>query len=110
SIYEPLRLSNLQRDDEPLWEKLDRYYSAVKTTILNYQSPTTGLFPIKTCPTCKDAKVRDSLYCAAGSWALAMAYSLLISSLTAFLLTPSAPLNDWLLTASVFQTRLSSLT
>uniref|UniRef100_A0A3B3CME8 Phosphorylase b kinase regulatory subunit n=1 Tax=Oryzias melastigma TaxID=30732 RepID=A0A3B3CME8_ORYME len=74
SIYEPLRLSNLQRDDEPLWEKLDRYYSAVKTTILNYQSPTTGLFPIKTCPTCKDAKVRDSLYCAAGSWALAMAY------------------------------------
>uniref|UniRef100_A0A3P9L6E5 Phosphorylase b kinase regulatory subunit n=1 Tax=Oryzias latipes TaxID=8090 RepID=A0A3P9L6E5_ORYLA len=74
SIYEPLRLSNLQRDDEPLWEKLDRYYSAVKTTILNYQSPTTGLFPVKTCPTCKEAKVRDSLYCAAGSWALALAY------------------------------------
>uniref|UniRef100_A0A8C6LZ80 Phosphorylase b kinase regulatory subunit n=1 Tax=Nothobranchius furzeri TaxID=105023 RepID=A0A8C6LZ80_NOTFU len=28
SIYEPLRLSSLQRDDEPLWEKLDRYYNA----------------------------------------------------------------------------------
>ncbi|XP_071345289.1 phosphorylase b kinase regulatory subunit beta isoform X3 [Trachinotus anak] len=74
SIYEPLKLSNLQREDEPLWEKLDRYYSAVKTTILNYQSPTTGLFPVKTCSTCKEAKVRDSLYCAAGAWALALAY------------------------------------
>ncbi|XP_039650522.1 phosphorylase b kinase regulatory subunit beta isoform X2 [Perca fluviatilis] len=74
SIYEPLKLSTLQRDDEPLWEKLDRYYDAVKTTILNYQSPTTGLFPVKTCSTCKEAKVRDSLYCAASAWALAMAY------------------------------------
>ncbi|XP_061621257.1 phosphorylase b kinase regulatory subunit beta isoform X1 [Phyllopteryx taeniolatus] len=74
SIYEPLKLSILHREDEPLWEKLDRYYNAVKTTILNYQSPTTGLFPIKTCSTCKEAKVRDSLYCAAGAWALAMAY------------------------------------
>uniref|UniRef100_A0A3Q3K7D3 Phosphorylase b kinase regulatory subunit n=1 Tax=Monopterus albus TaxID=43700 RepID=A0A3Q3K7D3_MONAL len=46
----------------------------VKTTVLNYQSPTTGLFPVKTCSTCKEAKVRDSLYCAAGAWALAMAY------------------------------------
>uniref|UniRef100_A0A7N8XZR9 Phosphorylase b kinase regulatory subunit n=1 Tax=Mastacembelus armatus TaxID=205130 RepID=A0A7N8XZR9_9TELE len=44
------------------------------TTILNYQSPTTGLFPVKTCSTCKEAKVRDSLYCAAGAWALALAY------------------------------------
>ncbi|XP_018552939.1 phosphorylase b kinase regulatory subunit beta isoform X2 [Lates calcarifer] len=74
SIYEPLKLSILQREDEPLWEKLDRYYSAVKTTILSYQSPTTGLFPVKTCSTCKEAKVRDSLYCAASAWALAMAY------------------------------------
>ncbi|KAA8596006.1 hypothetical protein FQN60_011297 [Etheostoma spectabile] len=74
SIYEPLKLSTLQRDDEPLWEKLDRYYNAVKTTILNYQSPTTGLFPVKTCSTCKEAKVRDSLYCAASAWALAMAH------------------------------------
>ncbi|KAM6950078.1 phosphorylase b kinase regulatory subunit beta isoform 1-T1 [Lycodopsis pacificus] len=74
SIYEPLKLSSLQREDEPLWEKLDRYYNAVKTTILNYQSPTTGLFPVKTCPTCKEAKVRDSLYCAASAWALSMAY------------------------------------
>uniref|UniRef100_A0AAQ5XDK3 Phosphorylase b kinase regulatory subunit n=1 Tax=Amphiprion ocellaris TaxID=80972 RepID=A0AAQ5XDK3_AMPOC len=48
--------------------------SLVKMTILNYQSPTTGLFPVKTCSTCKEAKVRDSLYCAAGAWALALAY------------------------------------
>uniref|UniRef100_A0A672S5F9 Phosphorylase b kinase regulatory subunit n=1 Tax=Sinocyclocheilus grahami TaxID=75366 RepID=A0A672S5F9_SINGR len=46
----------------------------VKSTILNYQSPTTGLFPVKTCSTCKEAKVRDSLYCAASIWALALAY------------------------------------
>ncbi|RXN17358.1 phosphorylase b kinase regulatory subunit beta isoform X3 [Labeo rohita] len=74
SIYEPLKLSILHREDEPLWEKLDRFYSAVKSTILNYQSPTTGLFPVKTCSTCKEAKVRDSLYCAASVWALALAY------------------------------------
>lgn len=74
SIYEPLKLSILQREDEPLWEKLERYYTAVKTTILNYQSPTTGLFPVNTCSTCKEAKVRDSLYCAASAWALALAY------------------------------------
>uniref|UniRef100_A0A8C7PX56 Phosphorylase b kinase regulatory subunit n=1 Tax=Oncorhynchus mykiss TaxID=8022 RepID=A0A8C7PX56_ONCMY len=74
SIYEPLKLSILHREDEPLWEKLDRYYNAVKTTILNYQSPTTGLFPTKTCSSCKEAKVRDSLYCAASSWALGLAY------------------------------------
>uniref|UniRef100_A0A8C5BY15 Phosphorylase b kinase regulatory subunit n=1 Tax=Gadus morhua TaxID=8049 RepID=A0A8C5BY15_GADMO len=48
--------------------------SSVKATILNYQSPTTGLFPVKTCSSCKEARVRDSLYCAAGSWALALAY------------------------------------
>uniref|UniRef100_A0A671KV94 Phosphorylase b kinase regulatory subunit n=1 Tax=Sinocyclocheilus anshuiensis TaxID=1608454 RepID=A0A671KV94_9TELE len=46
----------------------------VKSTILNCQSPTTGLFPVKTCSTCKEAKVRDSLYCAASIWALALAY------------------------------------
>uniref|UniRef100_A0A672QAG8 Phosphorylase b kinase regulatory subunit n=1 Tax=Sinocyclocheilus grahami TaxID=75366 RepID=A0A672QAG8_SINGR len=46
----------------------------VKCTILNYQSPTTGLFPVKTSSTCKEAKVRDSLYCAASIWALALAY------------------------------------
>uniref|UniRef100_A0A8C9ZTK4 Phosphorylase b kinase regulatory subunit n=1 Tax=Sander lucioperca TaxID=283035 RepID=A0A8C9ZTK4_SANLU len=49
-------------------------FNLVKTTILNYQSPTTGLFPVKTCSTCKEAKVRDSLYCAASAWALALAY------------------------------------
>uniref|UniRef100_A0AAY4CGX9 Phosphorylase b kinase regulatory subunit n=1 Tax=Denticeps clupeoides TaxID=299321 RepID=A0AAY4CGX9_9TELE len=50
------------------------FYLTVKSTILNYQSPTTGLFPVKTCSSCKEAKVRDSLYCAASVWALALAY------------------------------------
>ncbi|MCJ8747192.1 hypothetical protein PDJAM_G00150590 [Pangasius djambal] len=31
SIYEPLKLSILHPEDEPLWEKLDRFYSAGKT-------------------------------------------------------------------------------
>ncbi|KAI1890186.1 hypothetical protein AGOR_G00171090 [Albula goreensis] len=74
SIYEPLQLSVLYREDEPLWDKLDRSYRAVKSTILNFQSPTTGLFPVKTCSDCHEAKVRDSLYCAASIWALALAY------------------------------------
>ncbi|KAJ8340152.1 hypothetical protein SKAU_G00347850 [Synaphobranchus kaupii] len=74
SIYEPLKLSALHHEDEPLWDKLDRHYSSVKSTILNFQSPTTGLFPVKTCSDCKEGKVRDSLYCAASAWALALAY------------------------------------
>ncbi|KAI4889121.1 hypothetical protein NFI96_014259 [Prochilodus magdalenae] len=72
SIYEPLKLSILHHEDEPLWEKLDRSYNAVKSTILNYQSPTTGLFPVKTCSDCREAKhelehwnkcMRGILYC-----------------------------------------------
>ena len=47
---------------------------AVKSTLLLYQSPTTGLFPTKTCGDDQKAKVHDSLYCAAGAWALALAY------------------------------------
>uniref|UniRef100_A0A3P9N5S2 Phosphorylase b kinase regulatory subunit n=1 Tax=Poecilia reticulata TaxID=8081 RepID=A0A3P9N5S2_POERE len=59
------------------WKLLEfkaRSKRSVKTTILNYQSPTTGLFPVKTFSDIKEAKVRDSLYCAACAWALAMAY------------------------------------
>ncbi|MGH0121464.1 UNVERIFIED_CONTAM: hypothetical protein FKN15_009117 [Acipenser sinensis] len=75
SVYEPLKSINLlKEDDETLWDKLDKYYSAIKSTVLNYQSPTTGLFPIKTFAECNEAKVRDNLYCAASSWALALAY------------------------------------
>ncbi|XP_029464331.1 phosphorylase b kinase regulatory subunit beta isoform X2 [Rhinatrema bivittatum] len=75
SVYEPLKSINLPRPDgESLWDKLDWYYKIVKITVLNYQSPTTGLFPTKTVGDCKKAKVQDSLYCAAGAWALALAY------------------------------------
>uniref|UniRef100_A0A8C4MCQ2 Phosphorylase b kinase regulatory subunit n=1 Tax=Equus asinus asinus TaxID=83772 RepID=A0A8C4MCQ2_EQUAS len=66
---------NLPRpDNETLWDKLDHYYRIVKSTLLLYQSPTTGLFPTKTCGDDQKAKVQDSLYCAAGAWALALAY------------------------------------
>ncbi|XP_078525491.1 phosphorylase b kinase regulatory subunit beta isoform X1 [Lissotriton helveticus] len=75
SVYEPLKSINLPRPDgETLWEKLDRYYRIVKSTVLNFQSPTTGLFPTETAGDCKKAKVQDSLYCAASAWALALAY------------------------------------
>uniref|UniRef100_A0A287A0V9 Phosphorylase b kinase regulatory subunit n=1 Tax=Sus scrofa TaxID=9823 RepID=A0A287A0V9_PIG len=75
SVYEPLKSINLPRpDNETLWEKLDHYYRIVKSTLLLYQSPTTGLFPTKTCGDDQKAKVHDSLYCAAGAWALALAY------------------------------------
>uniref|UniRef100_A0A452RFG7 Phosphorylase b kinase regulatory subunit n=1 Tax=Ursus americanus TaxID=9643 RepID=A0A452RFG7_URSAM len=59
---------------ETLWDKLDHYYRIVKSTLLLYQSPTTGLFPTKTCGDNQKAKIHDSLYCAAGAWALALAY------------------------------------
>ncbi|KAB0382697.1 hypothetical protein FD755_004614 [Muntiacus reevesi] len=74
SVYEPLKSINLPRSDETLWDKLDHYYRIVKSTLLLYQSPTTGLFPTKTCGDDQKAKIHDSLYCAAGAWALALAY------------------------------------
>uniref|UniRef100_A0A452IUV1 Phosphorylase b kinase regulatory subunit n=1 Tax=Gopherus agassizii TaxID=38772 RepID=A0A452IUV1_9SAUR len=66
---------NLPRPEgESLWDKLDHYYRIVKSTVLLYQSPTTGLFPTKTFGDNQKAKVQDSLYCAACAWALALAY------------------------------------
>ncbi|XP_036043530.1 phosphorylase b kinase regulatory subunit beta [Onychomys torridus] len=75
SVYEPLKSINLPRPgNETLWDKLDHYYRIVKSTMLMYQSPTTGLFPTKTCGGDQKSKVHESLYCAAGAWALALAY------------------------------------
>uniref|UniRef100_A0A8C0HB23 Phosphorylase b kinase regulatory subunit n=1 Tax=Chelonoidis abingdonii TaxID=106734 RepID=A0A8C0HB23_CHEAB len=66
---------NLPRPEgESLWDKLDHYYRIVKSTVLLYQSPTTGLFPTKTFGDNQKAKVQDSLYCAACAWTLALAY------------------------------------
>uniref|UniRef100_A0A8B9HKL2 Phosphorylase b kinase regulatory subunit n=1 Tax=Astyanax mexicanus TaxID=7994 RepID=A0A8B9HKL2_ASTMX len=50
------------------------YLHTLSSVNLHTIYPTTGLFPVKTSSDCKEAKVRDSLYCAASSWALAMAY------------------------------------
>uniref|UniRef100_A0A452IV07 Phosphorylase b kinase regulatory subunit n=1 Tax=Gopherus agassizii TaxID=38772 RepID=A0A452IV07_9SAUR len=70
-----LKYINLPRPEgESLWDKLDHYYRIVKSTVLLYQSPTTGLFPTKTFGDNQKAKVQDSLYCAACAWALALAY------------------------------------
>ncbi|NXS81898.1 KPBB kinase, partial [Erpornis zantholeuca] len=75
SIYEPLKCINLPKPEgETLWDKLNHYYRIVKSTLLLYQSPTTGLFPTKTYGDNQKAKVHDSLYCAACAWALALAY------------------------------------
>ncbi|XP_026712394.1 phosphorylase b kinase regulatory subunit beta isoform X3 [Athene cunicularia] len=75
SIYEPLKSINLLKPEgESLWDKLDHYYRIVKSTLLLYQSPTTGLFPTKTYGDNRKAKIHDSLYCAACAWALALAY------------------------------------
>ncbi|EMP35923.1 Phosphorylase b kinase regulatory subunit beta, partial [Chelonia mydas] len=75
SVYEPLKSINLPKPEgESLWNKLDHYYRIVKSTVLLYQSPTTGLFPTKTFGDNQKAKVQDSLYCAACAWALAVAY------------------------------------
>ncbi|XP_075570902.1 phosphorylase b kinase regulatory subunit beta isoform X8 [Pelecanus crispus] len=75
SIYEPLQSINLPKPEGgSLWDKLDHYYRIVKSTLLLYQSPTTGLFPTKTYGDNRKAKVHDSLYCAACAWALALAY------------------------------------
>ncbi|XP_072135738.1 phosphorylase b kinase regulatory subunit beta isoform X3 [Mobula birostris] len=74
SVYEPAKTVIQVLESENLSDKLDRYYSYVKSTVLNYQSAATGLFPNKTVGNCNKAKVRDCLYCAAGIWAVALAY------------------------------------
>ncbi|XP_072374293.1 phosphorylase b kinase regulatory subunit beta isoform X1 [Scyliorhinus torazame] len=74
SVYEPAKSVSLTSADQNRWDKLDRYYRNVKSTVLNYQSPATGLFPSKTIGNSNNAKVRDCLYCAASAWAVALAY------------------------------------
>jgi len=49
--------------------KLNKYYLEVKRLLLPYQSASTGLFSCN-----KEAHVRDSVYCSAALWALALAY------------------------------------
>ncbi|XP_062923000.1 phosphorylase b kinase regulatory subunit beta isoform X3 [Mobula hypostoma] len=74
SVYEPAKTVIQVLESENFSDKLDKYYSYVKSTVLNYQSAATGLFPNKTVGNYNKAKVRDCLYCAAGIWAVALAY------------------------------------
>ncbi|CAK8685196.1 unnamed protein product [Clavelina lepadiformis] len=50
-------------------KKLDEYYVALKRLLLPCQSSSTGLFSCNS-----EAYIRDSVYCSAAVWALALAY------------------------------------
>ncbi|CAH8476965.1 unnamed protein product [Heterobilharzia americana] len=59
-----------------LKEKLDIYYNVVKSQILRFQHPISGLFPlIPKDPNCRYSHVRDSVYCATVVWALHQCFS-----------------------------------
>ncbi|XP_059167826.1 phosphorylase b kinase regulatory subunit beta-like isoform X5 [Physella acuta] len=66
------------REKEPhiLSVKLDVYYTLLKRQILQYQSPTSGLFPSigSEKNTNRIAHVRDTIYCAVSVWSLSQAY------------------------------------
>ncbi|XP_078731901.1 phosphorylase b kinase regulatory subunit beta-like isoform X3 [Lampetra fluviatilis] len=75
SVYDAVRATDREeKHEKSLWESLDKYYWEVRFTLLDHQSPTTGLFPAKSQSVSNAAKVRDSLYCAAAVWALSLAY------------------------------------
>ncbi|CAL1542018.1 unnamed protein product [Lymnaea stagnalis] len=68
----------LVREKEPhiLSVKLDAYYTLLKRQILQYQSPTNGLFPSIGAEKNANriAHVRDTIYCAVAVWSLSQAY------------------------------------
>ena len=55
---------------------------SVKQQILRYQSLTTGLYPYDQLHKPTEAHVRDSVYCAAATWALGQAYKYVFIFLT----------------------------
>nr|CAH8827810.1 unnamed protein product [Trichobilharzia regenti] len=62
--------------DCTLKEKLDFYYRVVKSQILRFQHPISGLFPlIPMNSNCRYSHVRDSVYCATVVWALHRCFS-----------------------------------
>ncbi|OTF80695.1 phosphorylase b kinase regulatory subunit beta-like protein [Euroglyphus maynei] len=52
---------------------LDQFYGQAKRQILQYQSPTTGLFPSMSNDEI-EASIRDSIYCSMAIWSLYQAY------------------------------------
>ncbi|OBS68125.1 hypothetical protein A6R68_03334, partial [Neotoma lepida] len=68
------RRARAKRSGLAAWDNNLAPEGYIKSTMLMYQSPTTGLFPTKTCGGDQKSKVHESLYCAAGAWALALAY------------------------------------
>ncbi|KAL3859718.1 hypothetical protein ACJMK2_009920 [Sinanodonta woodiana] len=61
---------------DQLMKKLDEQYKLLKRQILQYQSPTLGLFPVygSNGSTSRVSHVWDSIFCAVASWALSQAY------------------------------------
>ncbi|XP_048576462.1 phosphorylase b kinase regulatory subunit beta [Nematostella vectensis] len=55
---------------------LDRFYHRVKRQILQYQSGSIGLFPLKTSSKdrCRESHVRENIYCAMAAWGVGTAY------------------------------------
>jgi hypothetical protein len=62
------------QENRNLYQILDYYYKLVFDQIIQYQSPTTGLFPIFS-QSSEIGHVRDTIYCAICVWALRQCYS-----------------------------------
>lgn len=52
---------------------------AVSQTILKFQSPTSGLFPLETTDDCNIGDIRTTIYCALSTWALHLSYRKILS-------------------------------
>jgi hypothetical protein len=63
----------LPQENRNLYNILDYYYKIVFDQIIQYQSPTTGLFPIFSKSN-EIGHVRDTIYCAICVWALRQCY------------------------------------
>lgn len=58
---------------------MDVWRISVNETILRFQSPTSGLFPLDTTDDCEVADVRHSIYCALSIWSLHLSYRKILS-------------------------------
>ena len=61
-------------ESRDLYDVLDYYYKIVFDQIIQYQSPTTGLFPVFSNSN-EIGHVRDTIYCATAVFALRQCYS-----------------------------------
>ncbi|XP_053210887.1 probable phosphorylase b kinase regulatory subunit beta isoform X2 [Panonychus citri] len=69
-VAEAMRMANYA----DIIRQLDHFYGQVKRQLLQFQSPTSGLFP-RLSSELREAHVRDTLYCSTAIWALYQAYT-----------------------------------